>query len=381
MAKHIFIITGEPSADMHGASLSRALKKLYPQLRISGIGSEKMRRAGVETFADLTQYAVIGFIEVIKHLSVFKSVFQTVLTHIARDKPQAVVLIDFPGFNLRLAKRIKKDFPSIKVIYYISPQVWAWGKNRIKLIKRIVDKMIVVFEFERRLYRQKGVDAEFVGHPLLELPMATEEKGRTPLPTGVSAQDHIISLLPGSRETEVKKILPLLLQAADLLSRENKRIGFILFKAQNIKGPLIGKLTQPYRHLPLYITEEEALRSLPLSSFAWVCSGTATLETAIAGVPMLIVYKTSFFTWIISRLLIGLPYIGLVNIVAGKKIIPEFIQYQATPRNIFKETMNFLNGKKEDRDSLKEKLRSVREKLGSSAASHNAAQLILKLID
>lgn len=376
----IIIIAGEPSADMHGATLAKALKTHAPEIEISGIGSKKMRQAGVNIFADLSPYAVIGFIEIIKHISIFKNIFELTLQKIKNLQPQAVILIDFPGFNLRLARRIKKDFPHTKVIYYISPQVWAWGKKRIGLIKKVVDKMIVVFEFEKQLYQANGIDAEFVGHPLLEKVKCKAKKDEILTKLKFMPQDRIIALLPGSRQGEVKKILPVMLKSAGRFLAKMPDTKFMLLRAANIKEDLIGNILRKYPDLNITVYDKNRYDALGICSFAWVCSGTATLETAILAIPMLIVYKTSLFTWFISKILIKLPYIGLVNVVAGEKIVSEFVQYEATPKNIVKCTLEFFLKSKKAQDDFRQKLNMVREKLGTDDANEKAAEVILEVI-
>ena len=375
------IIAGEPSADMHGEALARQLKISNPNLRISGIGGPQMRKAGVETFADLTQYAVIGFIEVLKHFPIFKRTFELTVQKIKKEQPQAVILIDYPGFNLRLAKRIKQDIPKTKVIYYISPQIWAWGKKRINLIKKTIDKLLVVFKFEETLYKENGVDAEFVGHPLLEKFKTLRAKNAVLNSMNLADTDKILCLLPGSRINEVKKLLPVMLEAGKRLQEKMPEIKFLLIKALNISPELIKQITRRYPDLNLQIIDKNTYDFINVSTFAWVCSGTATLETAILGIPMLVVYKTSFFTWIISKLLIELPYIGLVNVVAGKKIIPEFIQYQATPANLVKASIDFFKSSRQKQNNIKQELSKVKENLGTSNANKNAAKAIAALID
>ncbi len=375
------IIAGEPSADMHGGALARQLKISNPDLRISGIGGPQMRKAGVETFADLTQYAVIGFVEVLKHFPIFKHTFELTIQQIKKEQPQAVILIDYPGFNLRLAKRIKQDIPKVKIIYYISPQIWAWGKKRIDLIKKTIDKLLVVFKFEETLYKKNGVDAEFVGHPLLEKFNTLRGKNAVLNSMNLSDKDKIICLLPGSRVNEVKKLLPVMLKAAKRLQEKIPEIKFLLIRSLNINPKLIKQITGRYPELNLQIIDKNTYDFINVSAFAWVCSGTATLETAILGIPMLVVYKTSFFTWFISRLLIELPYIGLVNVVAGKKIIPEFIQYQANPAKLVKASLGFFKSSRQEQDNIKQELSKVRENLGTSDANKNAAKAIAALID
>lgn len=380
MPKSIMIIAGEPSADIHGGALARELKISNPDLIISGIGGPEMRKASVKTFADLTQYAVIGFIEVLRHFPIFKQTFDQTLAQIKKEQPLAVILIDYPGFNLRLAKKIKQDIPTTKVIYYISPQIWAWGKKRIHLIKKNIDKLLVVFKFEETYYEKNGVNAEFVGHPLLKKFKTLKAKNVVLKSINLSDEDKIISILPGSRINEVKKLLPVMLKAARDLQKKKPKIKFLLIRASNISPELIEHLTCRYSDLNLQIIDKDAYDFINVSAFAWVCSGTATLETAILGIPMLVVYKTSLFTWFITKLLIELPYIGLVNVVAGGKIIPELIQYQVNPANLVKASIDFLNLSVQKQDDIKDELAKVKANLGTSDANKNAALAITALI-
>ncbi|MBU1087834.1 MAG: lipid-A-disaccharide synthase [Candidatus Omnitrophica bacterium] len=378
MNDSIIVIAGEPSADMHGAALVKELKKHKPELMIYGIGSSLMRKAGMEIFTDLAQYAVIGFIEVLKHYLIFKKAFDLTIEKIQQIQPRALILIDYPGFNLRLAKKVKQLYPDVKIIYYISPQVWAWGKKRIKLIKKIVDKMLVVFDFEAELYKHNGIEAEFVGHPLMESIKISKNKADLLKAAGLKTTDTIIALLPGSRQIEVKRLLPVMLSSADKLRQQMPDIKFLLIKAANIKTRTIETYLKKHQHLPLTIITEHSYDFMSICAFAWVCSGTATLETAIIGIPMLITYKTSWLTWFMSKILIKLPYIGLVNIVAQKKIVPEFIQGQSNTNNLVACTVNFLKQDAEFKQRQKQKLLIVKNKLGSGNVNQNAAQAILK---
>jgi len=380
MNNSIIIIAGEPSADLHGAALVKELKTMNPNLSFHGIGSSLMQKAGVEIFTDLTQYAVIGFIEVLKHYPIFKKAFNLTLEKIKIIKPKALILIDYPGFNLRLAKKVKKLFPDVKIIYYISPQVWAWGGERIKLIENIIDKMLVVFDFEAKLYKKHGIDADFVGHPLMESIKISANKDTLIKAKGLPPKAKIIAMLPGSRQIEVKRLLPVMLASANKLFQQIPDIKFFLIKAANIKDETIEKYLNNCKHLPIDIIKEQSYDFISICSYAWVCSGTATLETAIIGIPMLITYKTSFFTWFISKILIKLPYIGLVNIVAQKKIVPEFIQGQSNQSNIVNCTINFLNKDSAFHEAQKQKLLDVKNKLGSGHINHNAAQAIIKTL-
>ncbi|MCP4649326.1 MAG: lipid-A-disaccharide synthase [PVC group bacterium] len=376
----IFIIAGEPSADMHGSHLVKELKALSPNLKISGIGSKQMSQAGVKIFADLTKHAVIGFIEVLKHLKIYKQIFEMTIRKVKETKPKAIILIDFPGFNLRLAKRIKKECPQVKIIYYISPQIWAWGKKRVHLIRDIVDHMIVIFEFEKKLYERNNVPVTFVGHPLTDTVKNTQSKSLLLKKLSYTEKDLIIGLLPGSREVEIKRILPVMLKSAQLFAQKMPQTKFILIKSPNIKDELINELLHKYPVENIQVIKENNYNFLSVCFFAWVCSGTATLETAILGIPMAIVYKTSLFTWCISKFLIKLPFIGLINVVAEEKIVEEFIQFQATPKNITECSLRFFQQNRKSRDQLILQLTAAKLKLGSSGANKNAARTIASLI-
>ncbi len=337
------------------------------------------------------------------------------------EKPDAVILIDYPGFNLRFAKEAKKR--NLPVIYYISPQVWAWHKNRIKTIKKFVDKMLVLFEFEKDLYKQDGIDAVFVGHPLIDAVKADMPKQDAINHFGLKPGQTIIAILPGSRKTEVKKILPIMLKSAQIIAdwtchsfallrttsegalrcaqgqtprpknlsfkREILRpfgaqndmihqIQFILIKSPIVDRGVYDKIVAGARcSVPLRIINNNRYDAIACSDFALVASGTATLETAILGVPMALVYKVSFLTWLLARMLIKIPYIGLVNVVAGKKIIPEFIQFNARPKKIADECLAILRSPTKI-SQMKLGLARVKVSLGPSGASETAAKEILK---
>ncbi len=400
MPKRIMIIAGESSGDFHSASLIRALKKINPGIEIAGIGGERMRQAGAEIYFDISGLSIIGFTDVLKNIKKIKTLFNNLLEKIDAHPPAAVVLVDYPGFNLKLAKELKKR--QIPVIYYISPQIWAWWKGRIKTIKQFVDKMIVVFKFEEALYKDCGIDVSFVGHPLLEnaYPAVSREDFLSKL--GLSPQKQTIGLVPGSRKMEVERILPILLESAKLIKQKLPQAQFALLKARGIADEVFTKVIARSGISPVVIARSAATKQSPLEiasasprndecscavcenqtydflescDFALVASGTATLETAIMQKPMIVVYKVSFLNWLIARQLIKLPFIGLVNVVAQKLIVPEFIQYKAKPRLIAEKTLEILNSQ-EALTTVKSELGKVREKLGTSGASQRAAQII-----
>ena len=376
MPKKIMIIAGESSGDFHSSSLIHALKKINPDIEICGIGGEKMRQAGAKIYFDICELSIIGFTDVLKNLKQIKHVFNNLLKEIDTQPPDAVVLVDYPGFNLKLAREVKKR--GIPVIYYISPQIWAWWMRRIKTIKQFVDKVIVVFKFEEALYKDYGIDVSFVGHPLLDVAYPSISKEDFLNKLGISAQKEIIGLAPGSRKMEVERILPILLESAKLIKERLPQVEFILLKAPALAREIFETKIKRYE-FPVTLCENQTYDFLNICDFVLVASGTATLETAIMQKPMAVVYKVSFLNWLIARALIKLTFIGLVNVVAGKKIVPEFIQYKAKPQLIAETTLEIL-GNQEALTNVRLKLGKVRENLGTSGASQRTAEIILNYI-
>jgi len=377
MTKHIVIVAGEPSGDLHASNLIRELKVLQPGLEISGLGGRKMQEAGANLLCNIADSAVMGFTEVLKKIKFFQRLKKQLLAHIESQKPECVILVDFPGFNLRLAQDLKKQ--GVPVIYYISPQVWAWGQKRIHKIKELVDKMIVIFNFEKELYEKYGLAADFIGHPLLEVVKPSMPKNEFAQHLDISPDAvKTIAILPGSRKIEVRRILPVLLEAASLIQK-GLNVQFILPKAPNLDRVTFDEIMRQVPGLNLKVTENLIYDCLNIADLALVASGTATLETAILQKPMVIVYKVSYLTWLISRALIQIPYIGLVNVVAGRKIAPEFIQFDAIPEKIAKETLRILNSPAVC-SSMQAEISKIKESLGAPGASRRAAESILSFI-
>ena len=373
MPKRIMIIAGESSGDFHSASLILALKKISPEIEISGIGGQRMRAAGADIYFDISELSIIGFTDVLKNLRKIKKVFNALLEKIDATSPDAVVLVDYPGFNLKLAQELKKR--KIPVIYYISPQIWAWWRGRIKTIRRFVDKMIVVFKFEEALYKDYGIDVSFVGHPLLDNAQPTLSRQDFLNRLGLSLQKRTIGIAPGSRKMEIERILPILLESAKLIKDKLPQVQFVLLKAPCLVREIFESKIRKYE-FPIALCENQTYDFLKCCDFVLVSSGTATLETAIMQKPMIIVYKVSFLNWLIAKPLIRLPFIGLVNVVAGKEVVPEFIQYKARPRLIAEKTIEILTSQAA-LTNVKAELEKVRKNLGSSGASQKAAKIIL----
>jgi lipid-A-disaccharide synthase len=373
--KKILIVCGEASGDLHAAELVKAIKDIYPSVRFTGLGGKKLKAEGVQLYYDLTKLAVIGFWEVLRHIKTFKKIFRRVLDEAAKDKPDLAVLVDYPGFNLRLAEKLHEM--GIPVIYYISPQVWAWGKNRMKSIKKNIERMVVLFPFEEKLYKQNNMPVSFVGHPLLDVVKANEPRSSFLAKQGLSPDKLTISLLPGSREKEVKSLLPVMLKSCQEINEYfYGRAQFLILRSPTVKKELFDQALIGLK-IPLKVISDATYDSIAASDFCLVCSGTATLETGILGTPMVILYKVNFLTWAFIRMMIKIPYIGLVNVVKERKVCEEFIQFQCNPKDICAYLIPVLQDK--DRLSrLKLDLLDIRQKLGDAGASQKAARIIVE---
>ena len=375
--KHIVLVAGELSGDMHAAHLVAALKQLDPGLTFSGLGGPLMKAQGVEIYEDLTERAVVGFAEVLKHYTYLKAVFDFTLKEIKKRAPLAVILVDYPGFNLRLAKEIKKY--KIPVIYYISPQIWAWKENRVHFIKKYVDLMLVLFPFEETLYQKYKMQVKWVGHPLLDIVRTDTSKEKFLAHLHLDDYKLTIGLLPGSREKEVERHLPLMVEAAEILKKKYPMIQFLMVKAPSIPSALVDPLMQK-SSVVIKVVENDAYNAIHACDLCMVASGTATLETAILGKPMVVIYQTSFLTWLLAKMFVKIKNIGLVNVVAGKRIVPECIQFQATPENIAEEMEKIFTNELKIA-SIKEELSQVRPLLGDHNASQQAAEAVLSFLE
>ncbi|OGX37143.1 MAG: lipid-A-disaccharide synthase [Omnitrophica WOR_2 bacterium RIFCSPHIGHO2_02_FULL_52_10] len=373
---HLVLVAGEASGDMHAAHLVDAIKKLDPSVTFSGLGGPKMKASGVEIYQDLASQAVVGFWEVLTHYPEIRRAFELVLEKIDAVKPKAVLLVDFPGFNLRLARELKRR--NIRVIYYISPQVWAWKEERVHFIKKHVDKMLVLFKFEKEFYAKHGINVEFVGHPLVDTLNITCPKDIFLENYSLPADHLTIGLLPGSRVKEIETLLPVMVHAAEILHRKIRPIQFLVMQAPTIRRPLLEfhLRDSPITHR---IVEEDIYDGINACDFCLVASGTATLETALLQRPMIVVYKTHLLTWLLAKCYIKISDIGLVNIVAGRRIVPECVQFEANGQTIAEEAQKILSDEF-TMTRIKKELRSVKEALGESGASHRAAVEVLKLL-
>jgi len=375
MAKKILIVSGEASGDLHAASLTREILKLLPGTKILAVGGENLRQAGAEIIYDIKGLSVIGLFDVLKKLPAFFALKKFLLERIRQEGLDAVVFVDFSGFNLRLARELKNSVPAI---YYVSPQVWASRPGRVKTVKQYIKKMIVLFKFEEEFYKKYGVDAGFVGHPLLDIVRPEMQKQELLDNLKFSADRPTIALLPGSRKQEVRNILPVMLEAAKLIN-DDLTAQFVVAKSTSVDWQVYDQIIRRSGGIEVKTVEGKTYDCLNIADFCLVCSGTATLETAIMQKPFCLIYKMSLLNYLLYRPQVRLPYIGMANIVAGKRVVPEFIQFNANPKKIAQEALRILRDKKEFQ-KITEDLAAVRSSLGPPGAARRAAEIITGLL-
>jgi len=369
--RDLLVVAGEASGDLHGARLLSELRRRVPDLTAFGLGGDEMRAAGLEAVAHSSEISVVGITEVLKILPRAREVFADLLREVERRRPGLAVLIDFPDFNLRLAKELKGR--GLEVVYYISPQVWAWRKGRVKTIAKVVDRMLVLFPFEADFYRDHGVDVVHVGHPLVdEVPVLPQAWDR-----GESAGPFRVALLPGSRRSEVEALLPTLLEAARKLAARLP-VEVRIIKAPTIPSELLDEAVG-LAGLPVEIVAEDRFAAIADSHLAICASGTATLEVGLLGTPMIMVYRLASWTYALAKLLVRLPNVSLVNLVLDRRAVPELIQGEANPERIAAEAERLLTDAGE-RDRMREALAEVRGRLGEGGASRRAAGEVAALL-
>ncbi len=365
------IIAGEASGDHHGAKLVKVMRKKNPHLFFFGIGGPLLRDAGVETFVDASELAVLGITEAFSRIRRILSAMSAAKNMLRKRRPDLLILIDLPDFNLRVAACAKRL--GIKVLYYISPQIWAWRQGRVRIIQERTDHMAVILPFEEFFYRKHRVKATFVGHPLLdnEIQRYDKKKDFTAAP--------VVGLLPGSREGEIRKLLPVMLESARILHTIIPNITFVLSHPPSVSKELLEEILGQYKQdLPLEM-ETGIEPVFEKCHFAIAVSGTVTLETAMAGIPMVIIYKVSPVSYWLGRLLIRVPFISLVNLISGRQLVPELIQDDANPKNIAETVYGML------KDipgliHLRENLIFIRRRMGGSGASERTADIALNML-
>ncbi len=372
----IMISAGEASGDVYGAYLVKKLKELSPEAQLSGIGGAKMKAAGVKILKDPTALSAIGFTEVLTKLSLYRKIFMETVRELDRISPDCLVLIDFPEFNVRLAKQAARR--GIPVVYLFPPTAWAWRKGRAKALARLGVKIASVFPLEADAYRRAGADVRFVGHPLLDLvsPKDPGEKESARKELGLGSEE-VIGLLPGSRNQEIKLLLPTMLQAASLVKDAKPGAEFLLPLSHTVSRDLVQEQVEE-SGLPVRIVSGAAHRCMGASDALIVASGTATMEAAIVGTPMVVVYRTSTITYLLARLLVDIPHISWPTILMEKRIVPELLQDEAEPEAIARLVLLML-----DNESLSSEIRKnlaeARDKLGSPGALMRTAELVLEV--
>lgn len=370
MSRKIYIVAGEVSGDNHGSGLMRAIRSHDKSAQFSGVGGPSMEKISKSIRNWTDDSAVVGFWEVIKKYRFFKEVFDQVLDEIESIVPDTVVLVDYPGFNLRLAEAIKKRGIQTKIVYYISPQVWAWKRGRVTRMAKVIDLMLCLFPFEVSFYERSGLEAQFVGHPLSE----ALEKFRS----DSKRDNELIALLPGSRDREVEKIFPLLLGAASEIKKIMPKMRFAASAANRACEEKMKDMVQS-SGVPCKVSVGKSHELMSVSCCGAVASGTATLEAAFLGLPYCLVYKVSAFTYYLAKGLIAVNFLGMANILAGRELVRELIQYDASPGKIASEILRLI-GSKEERELLSRELKEITEPLAEVGAYDRAAIATISVI-
>ena len=368
----IMFSAGEASGDTHGASVAKALLDAYPEAQLFGMGGDLMKQAGVNIIYDIQQLGFIGIVEIIKHLPTFFKLRSLLKEAMLREKPDVLVCIDYPGFNMKLAKVAKELH--IPVVYYIAPTIWAWNKGRGKDIAKTVTKVASIFPFEAEAYREFGVDVEFVGNPLVDIVHPTMSVEAALAHFGAEATSRNILLMPGSRKQEVEGLLPTMLAAAELLYEKHQNLKFFLPRAHTIPREDIDRILQGYS-VPVTVTEGHNYDLMQICTACIAASGTATLETALMNVPTVLIYKVAPVTYGIGKLLVKIDHIGLPNIMAKRRIIPELLQGDVTPENVERELANILDHEAVY-TQMKADLAQVKVELGAPGAVQRVADVI-----
>ncbi len=340
--RHIVIVAGEESGDAHAARLINELKQTHHDLTISGIGGKHMQQAGAKLVADLAQYGVTGITEVFRHFKIIKNAFKAIKNHLSQNPPDLLILVDYPGFNLRLAKYAKQVL-GIKIIYYISPQIWAWKANRIHTIKKYIDHMAVILPFEKKIYQKANMPVQFVGHPLVEtIPLSynsSELRMQLNLP---KAPTRLVALLPGSRSHEIERHMPVLVGTMQQLLRVHPDTHFVIPVAGTIGMTKVTSYIDN-KNISVSLIEGNAIECMAAADFVIVASGTASLECALLKKPMCIIYKSTFITSYLAMKLIKVKYLGLCNLLSDSMLVPEFLQYDCNAMELSRYVTDFFN--------------------------------------
>jgi lipid-A-disaccharide synthase len=375
----LIMVAGERSGDVYGAELAKALRARLGRVEIFGCGGDAMREAGVETTIDAHRVSVAGIVEVLAGLPRVYRAFHTLLAEVDRRRPQLAILIDFPDFNLRMAKRLHKR--GIPVVYFVSPQIWAWRGGRIKEIKANITRMICIFDFEEEIYRRAGIPVEYVGHPLVDLAQSHLTREEFFAKAGLDPTLTTVALLPGSREKEVALNLPRMLGAASRLAVE-RPLQFVIPIAATLDPSRVeAMILHSYvGRAPIRALTQATSEALEHSDVAVVASGTATLEAALHARPMVVVYRVSPLTWLFGKLLVKVPHYSMVNLLAGKRLVTELMQSEFSAQNVSAQ-VEYLLDHPEARAAMAQELGALRAHLGPGGAAGRAAEAIIRTLE
>jgi lipid-A-disaccharide synthase len=370
LSEEILIVAGEASADLHAARVLEELTRLRPEVRAFGVGGPRLRAAGLEALAAAEEISVMGLAEVLASIPRILGILRGLARAAAARRPRAALLVDLPDFNLRLAARLKKL--GIPVVYYVSPAIWAWRPGRAKKIAKVVDRMLCILPFEERFYEGTGVAARFVGHPLAERPApGPPERYRGEL--GLGASRTTVALLPGSRPGEIRRIFPAMLAAAERIRAVRPDVQFVVPVAPTLRRDQLDPYLAGHRTIEVKLVDGRTEEVVGASDAALVKSGTSTLEAALMLRPMVVVYRLSWLSYLVGRLLVRIAHFALVNILAGRGIVPELLQRQASPERMASEIERLL-GDRAARDAQLQGLREVRASLGEPGAARRVAE-------
>ena len=374
--RRVMVVAGEASGDIYAADVIKAVHNQDPAIRFFGIGGERMREAGCDTLVDSAPMAVMGLVEVFKHLDVIAPAFLKLKKILLEDPPDLLLLVDYPGFNLRLAKIARKA--GVPVLYYISPSIWAWKKGRIWKIKKLVDHMALILPFELPYYQQAGIPATYVGHPMADIVQVSTSKADAAQKLGFAPSQRVVGLFPGSRHNEIERMLPTLLEAAELLFARHPDLQFVLPLASTLTEASLAPHLARVK-LPITITHTDIHELIRACDAIISVSGTVTLEVALVGTPQVIIYKLAPLTFLLAKRLVKVDHIGLCNIVAGETVARELIQDDASPEMIAAEIDRLLYDEAY-RTSRTEQLHQVRQRIGNGGASHGVASRLLQML-
>ncbi len=368
------VVAGEASGDMHGAKVIKEMKKLNSDLDFFGMGGRRMRKEGVDLLYDPTKLSTIGFLEALKHIRLMYKILDKLDKAMEERKPEVILLVDYSGFNMKVAKLAHKR--KIPVVDYFAPSAWVWGKWRAKKMAKREAKIASVFPMEEKVYREAGAEVEFVGHPLLDMVELNLSREEFLKKHNIDENDLIIGILPGSREQEVNSLLRPMLEGAKKVSMSYPNVQFILPLADTIDRDIIESKAKGY-DINLKVISGYSYEVMELANLLLIASGTATLEASCFGTPMVIVYKTSILSYLLGKLLVKIPYIGLPNIIADKEIVPELLQKDARGEKLAKEALDILKSKKKQ-EEIRQELKEVIVKLGKDGATKRVAKLVLE---